>query len=126
MTSVTTKSFAVAPQWTKKPQSLMKVKEGSLVDIECSARGDPEPVVALFKKQGRAAALVDWLLVQLYSSFFSSGLKWIKVSSLQSVYSLSKATKSDAGLYKCKGDNGVELAVEVEFEVHVSGTGLVS
>ena len=37
----------------------MKVKEGSLVDIECSARGDPEPVVALFKKQGRAAALVD-------------------------------------------------------------------
>ena len=121
MTSVTTKSFAVAPQWTKKPQSLMKVKEGSLVDIECSARGDPEPVVALFKKQGRAAALVDPLvLTRVVSQFI--GDEWTKMTSFQELNSLKKLARSDSGLYKCKAENGVEPAIEAEFEVQVSGT----
>ena len=56
---MTTKSFSVAPQWMKKPQSLMKIKEGSYLDIECSARGEPGPMLTVVKKQGRAAALVD-------------------------------------------------------------------
>ena len=56
---MTIKLLAVPPQWTNKPQAVIKVLEGSSVKVECSARGDPEPVVSLVKKHGMAASLVD-------------------------------------------------------------------
>ena len=35
---------------------------------------------------------------------------------------IPKASRQDAGQYKCRAENGVEPAIETEFEVQVSGT----
>ena len=35
---------------------------------------------------------------------------------------ISKASRQDSGLYKCRAENGVEPAIETEFELQVSGT----
>ena len=58
-TSLTVQSLPVPPQWIKKPQAVIKILQGSSVQIECSARGDPEPMVSIAKKHGRTASLVD-------------------------------------------------------------------
>ena len=121
---MTTKSFSVAPQWTKKPQALFRIKEGSYLDIECSARGEPEPMVTVVKKQGRAAALVDSRASSHSDSpaALLTGIEWLKMSQFKENHLKTQATRQDSGSYKCRADNGIEPTVETEFEVQVSGT----
>ena len=35
---------------------------------------------------------------------------------------ITQAKRQDAGQYKCRAENGIEPAIETEFEVQVSGT----
>ena len=37
-----------------------------------------------------------------------------------------QVSKSDAGSYRCRAENGVEPAVETHFELHVSGREMIS
>lgn len=45
---------------------------------------------------------------------------WVPMRS-QERYILSRVSKSDAGLYKCRAENGMEPAIETTFQVHVLG-----
>ena len=49
------------------------------------------------------------------------GYEWKKLTSFDGKYSMS-VSKSDAGSYKCRAENGVEPSVETDFQLHVSGT----
>ena len=51
-------AFPVPPEWITKPTDVVKVKEGSTVNIECVARGEPEPTVTFAKKHGRTSHLL--------------------------------------------------------------------
>ena len=44
------------------------------------------------------------------------------MSSFKENHLKAQVTRQDSGLYKCRAENGVEPAVETEFEVQVSGT----
>ena len=50
--------FSVPPEWVSKPQDVLIVKEGSNVNIDCTARGEPESSVKIAKIQGRAHHLL--------------------------------------------------------------------
>ena len=57
--------FLVSPEWISEPQEVLKVKEGSSVEIECKARGEPEPTVTIERKHGRTCHLLI-LLARLW------------------------------------------------------------
>ena len=70
----------VPPEWISKPQDIMKVKEGSSVVFECTARGEPEPTVTIERKQGRTGHLLisfAWFWLRIASLVFKIRL-WVE------------------------------------------------
>ena len=115
--------ISVPPEWVSKPKDVIKITEGSTVTIECVARGEPEPSVTIARKHGRSSHL---LISPASFAFVShlpiplAGYEWKTLSSMGEKYSM-KVSKSDAGSYQCRAQNGIETHIESGFELQVSG-----
>ena len=112
-------SFTVAPEWVKRPKSIEKITTGAGLPIHCSAIGEPRPTLTISKKHGRKNAQV-WLLSSLAFIIFLSDSRWISVS-VDHTLTLRKVSRLDAGHYRCRADNGLEPAIETDFQLLVSG-----
>lgn len=75
------------------------------------------PVTCWFCRTKNSRSLI------LLSAFLpsTSGYEWRKVDSLRGKYTI-QVSKSDAGSYQCRADNGIERHIQSDFELEVSGT----
>ncbi|GFR23250.1 contactin-5, partial [Trichonephila clavata] len=92
------------PQWLEEPKNVI-TRVGEPIDIHCSAMGSPKPNI-LWKKisENNEKIIMNPSEDVKYSS---NHLKIISVSS------------SDAGVYQCIADNGIEPVIKSNFTVTI-------
>ena len=110
-------SSLVPPEWISKPQDALTVKEGSSVNIECTARGEPQPTVTI-AKDGRTRDLLP--CIQFTQSFpgHSGPLAAFRGSALK----IESVKSSNAGFYSCHASNGIGQDLVTRFSLVVKGT----
>lgn len=110
--------YADQPRWISQPKPLVSVKEGSSFSVDCRADGEPRPTITVLKREGRT--IVGTVLPVSTHDFHSTETGWVRVNT-ENDLSLSMITKSHASHYKCRADNGLEPAIESDFQLLVSG-----
>ena len=102
-------------RWKKGPTWTSSVwREGNRSQQLPSPRNTVGPVTCWFRS-------LTYSLLQFASPSLISGYEWKKLSSFDGKYTI-QVSKSDAGSYKCRAENGLEPSVESDFVLQVSGT----
>ncbi|PRD20372.1 UNVERIFIED_CONTAM: Down syndrome cell adhesion molecule-like protein [Trichonephila clavipes] len=94
------------PQWLEEPKNVI-TRVGEPIDIHCSATGSPKPNISWKKFSQNTEKIIMNPSENVKHS--SNHLKIISVSS------------SDAGVYQCTADNGIEPVIKSNFTVTIRG-----
>ena len=106
-------------KWKKDPTWTSNVwREGNRNQRLPSPKNTVGPVTCWFRRRKSVRSLT-LSLTEFPRQIL--GYEWKKLNSFDGKYSM-QVSKSDAGWYKCRAENGVEPSVENDFQLQVSGT----